>query len=198
MDETQEILMPKLIGYARVSKGEQDVQLQMDALKKAGCDEDYIFVDKVSGARTDRPGLDACLTLLEPGDTLVVWRLDRLGRSMSHLVTMVEELLSKKIGFRSLCDGAIDTTTASGELIFNIFSALAQFERRLIQERTQAGLAVARARGRKGGRRPISPDDPRVKTAKLMHKNRDISINQICETLKISRPTFYRYLALPD
>ena len=198
MDETQEILMPKLIGYARVSKGEQDVQLQMDALKKAGCDEDYIFVDKVSGARTDRPGLDACLTMLEPGDTLVVWRLDRLGRSMSHLVTMVEELLSKKIGFRSLCDGAIDTTTASGELIFNIFSALAQFERRLIQERTQAGLAVARARGRKGGRRPISPDDPRVKTAKLMHKNRDISINQICETLKISRPTFYRYLALPD
>ena len=198
MDETQDILMPKLIGYARVSKGEQDVQLQMDALKQAGCDEDYIFVDKVSGARTDRPGLDACLTMLEPGDTLMVWRLDRLGRSMSHLVTMVEELLSKKIGFRSLCDGAIDTTTASGELVFNIFSALAQFERRLIQERTQAGLAVARARGRKGGRRPISPDDPRFKTAKLMHKNRDISINQICETLKISRPTFYRYLALPD
>jgi DNA invertase Pin-like site-specific DNA recombinase len=198
MDETQDILMPKLIGYARVSKGEQDVQLQLDALKKAGCDEDHIFVDKVSGARTDRPGLDACLAMLEPRDTLVVWRLDRLGRSMSHLVTMVEELLSKKIGFRSLCDGAIDTTTASGELIFNIFSALAQFERRLIQERTQAGLAVARARGRKGGRRPISPDDPRVKTAKLMHKKRDISINQICETLNISRPTFYRYLALPD
>ncbi len=130
--------------------------------------------------------------------TLVVWRLDRLGRSMPHLVTLVEELLSKKIGFRSLCDGAIDTTTASEELMFNLFSALAQFERRLIQERTRAGLAVARARGRKGGRHPVSPHDPRVKTAKRMHKNREISINQICETLKISRPTFYRYLAIPD
>lgn len=198
MDEAKDILMAKLIGYARVSTGEQDVQLQLDALKKAGCDEDHIFVDKASGTRSDRPGLDACLALLKPGDTLVVWRLDRLGRSMPHLVTMVEELLSKKIGFRSLCDGAIDTTTASGELMFNIFSALAQFERRLIQERTRAGLSAARARGRKGGRKPVSPDDPRVKTAKLMHKKRDISINQICETLKISRPTFYRYLALPD
>ncbi len=198
MDKVKDIPVGKLIGYARVSTGEQDVQLQLDALKKAGCDEEHIFVDKASGARSDRPGLDACLSLLQSGDTLVVWRLDRLGRSMSHLVTMVEGLLSKKIGFRSLCDGVIDTTTASGELMFNIFSALAQFERRLIQERTQAGLSAARARGRTGGRKPISPDDPRVKTAKLMHKNRDISINQICETLKISRPTFYRYLALPD
>jgi DNA invertase Pin-like site-specific DNA recombinase len=117
---------------------------------------------------------------------------------MPHLVTMVEALLSKQIGFRSLCDGAIDTTTASGELMFNIFSALAQFERRLIQERTRAGLSAARARGRKGGRKPVSSTDPRVKTAKHMHKKRDISIQQICETLKISRPTFYRYLALPD
>lgn len=190
--------MGKMVGYARVSTGGQDVELQLDALKKAGCEEAYIFTDTASGARTDRPGLDACLVALEPGDTLIVWRLDRLGRSMTHLVTLVEELLEKGIGFRSLCDGAIDTTTASGELVFNIFSALAQFERRLIQERTKAGLAVARARGRTGGRKPIQADDPRVMTAKRMHQDPEISVNQICETLNISRPTFYRYLALPD
>lgn len=190
--------MGKLIGYARVSTGEQDVNLQLDALKKAGCDEANIFVDKASGARSSRPGIDACIVALQPGDTLVVWRLDRLGRSMPHLVTLVEELLGKKIGFRSLCDGAIDTTTASGELMFNIFSALAQFERRLIQERTRAGLLAARSRGRKGGRKTIRPDDPRVKTVKRMHKDHGMSIDQICKTLKISRPTFYRYLAIPD
>ena len=148
--------------------------------------------------RGSRPGLDACVAALEPRDTLVVWRLDRLGRSMPHLVGLVEDLLGKGIGFRSLQDGVIDTTTASGELMFNIFSSLAQFERRLIQERTQAGLAAARARGRLGGRRPISPDDPRVVTAKRLHKDRSLSIDQICAMLGISRPTFYRYLALPD
>ena len=187
--------MARLIGYARVSTVEQDLQLQLDALNKAGCAE--IFMDKASGARGSRPGLDACLAALEPGDTLVVWRLDRLGRSMPHLVSLVEELLGKGIGFRSLQDGAIDTTTASGELMFNIFSSLAQFERRLIQERTQAGLAAARARGRLGGRRPISPNDPRVVTAKRLHRDRSLSIDQICATLGISRPTFYRCLALP-
>ena len=190
--------MGKLIGYARVSTGEQDLQLQLDALKTAGCSEDDIYTDKASGARASRPGLDACVGALEPGDTLVVWRLDRLGRSMPHLVGLVEELLGKGIGFRSLQDGAIDTTTASGELMFNIFSSLAQFERRLIQERTHAGLAAARARGRLGGRKPIRADDPRVVTAKRLHKDRSLSIDQICETLGISRPTFYRYLALAD
>ena len=128
----------------------------------------------------------------------LVWRLDRLGRSMPHLVGLVEELLGKDISFRSLSDAAIDTTTASGELMFNIFSSLAQFERRLIQERTRSGLAAARARGRKGGRRPIPADHPRVLTAKRLHKDRGLSINQICKTSGISRPTFYRYLALPD
>lgn len=190
--------MGKLIGYARVSTGEQDVQLQLDALEKVGCDRNDIYIDKASGARSDRPGLDACLDALEPEDTLIVWRLDRLGRSMSHLVTLVEGLLEKKIGFRSLCDGAIDTTTASGELMFNIFSALAQFERRLIQERTRAGLSAARARGRRGGRRPLDSADPRVKTAKRMHKDHDMSIDQICGMLKISRATFYRYISLPE
>ena len=188
--------MARLIGYARVSTVEQDLQLQLDALKKVGCDDAAIYTDKASGARGSRSGLDNGLAALEPGDTLVVWRLDRLGRSMPHLVGLVEELLSKGIGFRSLLDSAIDTTTASGELMFNIFSSLAQFERRLIQERTQAGLAAARARGRLGGRKPIRADDPRVVTAKRLHKDRSLSIDQICAMLGVSRPTFYRYLAL--
>jgi DNA invertase Pin-like site-specific DNA recombinase len=190
--------MAKLVGYARVSTSEQEVELQLDALRQAGCANEHIFIDKASGARSQRPGLDACLRLLEPGDTLLVWRLDRLGRSMPHLVMLIEELLGKGIGFRSLCDGVIDTTTASGELIFNLFSALAQFERRLIQERTKAGLSAARARGRKGGRKPISSDDPRVQMAKRMYRNHGMSIDRICRTLKISRATFYRYIALPD
>jgi DNA invertase Pin-like site-specific DNA recombinase len=192
------IQMAKLVGYARVSTSEQEVELQLDALRQAGCANEHIFIDKASGARSERPGLDACLRLLKPGDTLLVWRLDRLGRSMPHLVMLIEELLGKGIGFRSLCDGVIDTTTASGELIFNLFSALAQFERRLIQERTKAGLSAARARGRKGGRKPISSDDPRVQMAKRMYHNHGMSINRICRTLKISRATFYRYIALPD
>ena len=190
--------MGRLIGYARVSTGDQDLKLQLDALKTAGCRDVGIYTDKASGTRASRPGLDACIAVLGPGDTLVVWRLDRLGRSMPHLVGLVEELLGKGIGFRSLQDGAIDTTTASGELMFNIFSSLAQFERRLIQERTHAGLAAARARGRLGGRKPIRADDPRVVTAKRLHKDRSLSIDQICKTLGISRPTFYRYLALSD
>jgi DNA invertase Pin-like site-specific DNA recombinase len=190
--------MGKLIGYARVSTNEQDIRLQLDALKKAGCREKFIFIDKASGSRTERPGLDTCLKALVPGDTLLVWRLDRLGRSMPHLVALIDDLLKKKIAFKSICDGVIDTTTASGELIFNIFSSLAQFERRLIQERTRAGLRAARARGRKGGRFAIISTDPKVQTAKRMHKDHGMSINKICNILKISRATFYRYVALPE
>ncbi|AIK97202.1 recombinase family protein [Candidatus Odyssella acanthamoebae] len=184
----------RLIGYARVSTTEQDLSLQLDSLQKAGCKKALIFIDKVSGAKADRPGLEKCLSILESGDTLLVWRLDRLGRSMSHLVNLVQSLFERKIGFRSLCDGAIDTTTASGELIFNIFSAMAQFERRLIQERTRAGLNAARARGRRGGRPPLNPNDPRVISAKKLHQDKEISIEKICTTLKISRASFYRYL----
>ena len=117
---------------------------------------------------------------------------------MVHLIKLVEDLGKKGIGFRSLCDGVIDTTTASGELIFNIFSSLAQFERRLIQERTRAGLDSARTRGRKGGRKNIAHDDPRVLTAKRMHKNHGMSIDKICKLLKISRASFYRYIAMPE
>ena len=129
--------MGQMMGYARVSTPEQDVSLQRDALHQVGCREEHVLLDIASGARTARPGLAACLQALAPGDTLVVWRLDRLGRSMTHLVTLIDELLRRQIRFRSLCDGARDTTTASGELVFHIFSALAQFERRLSQERTQ-------------------------------------------------------------
>lgn len=186
----------KTLGYARVSTYDQNLDLQLDALMKAGCEKKNIFIDKISGAKSDRPGLNNCLTALSSGDVLMVWRLDRLGRSMTHLVSLVELLKEKNIGFRSLCDGAIDTTSASGELVFNIFSSMVQFERRLIQERTQAGLAAARARGRRGGRPKIDSNDSKVQTAKKMHQDKTLSIEEICRVLNISRPSFYRYLAM--
>lgn len=183
-----------LYGYARVSTDDQDLALQLDALKQAGCADEHLFTDKISGAKTERPGLDACVKALQAGDTLLVWRLDRLGRSMPHLVTLVQQLRERSIGFRSLCDGAIDTTTASGELVFNIFSALAQFERRLIQERTRAGLKAARARGKTGGRKPLSANDPRVIMAKTLNDDKSLDISTICKQMKISRSTFYRLI----
>lgn len=186
--------MGRYIGYARVSTDDQDLSLQINELKAAGCEP--IFTDKVSGSKSQRPGLDDCLKTLRVGDTLVVWRLDRLGRSMQHLVSVVTELKNRGVGFRSLRDGAIDTTTASGELVFNIFAALAQFEAELIRERTRAGLAAARARGRNGGRKPVARTDPKVKMAKRMHEDRSLSLGEICASLKISRATYYRYLSL--
>ncbi len=165
--------MKRLIGYARVSTHDQDLSLQINDLVAAGCKT--IFKDKMSGAKGNRPGLDDCLKTLRKGDTLIVWRLDRLGRSMQHLVSVVTDLKHQGIGFRSLRDGAIDTTTASGELIFNIFAALAQFEAELIRERTRAGLLAARARGKNGGRKPISPGDPRIRMAKRMHQDRGLT-----------------------
>ena len=188
--------MGQKIGYARVSTSDQDLDMQIDALIKKGCDRSLIFTDQASGSKSFRPGLEQCLENLKPGDTLIVWRLDRLGRSMSHLINLIESLVEKKIGFKSIQDGAIDTTTASGELVFNMFSALAQFERRLIQERTNAGLAAARARGRKGGRPQIGINNPKVQMAKQMHQNNSLPVDSICESLAISRATFYRYLSL--
>ena len=188
--------MGRLIGYARVSTADQDLGLQLEALRRAGCRDEWIFCDTASGARTARPGLEACVHALAAGDTLVVWRLDRLGRSMAHLVAVIDELLRRQVGFRSLCDGAIDTTTASGELVFHLFSALAQFERRLIQERTRAGLTAARARGKHGGRRPLRPEDPRVRMASMMYGDQRLTVPEICRTLRISPATFYRYVAL--
>jgi len=188
--------LSRLVGYARVSTLEQNLDLQVDALKKSGCERKNIYIDKISGSKTDRPGLNTCLESLQEGDVLVVWRLDRLGRSMNHLISLIEMLKVKKIGFRSLCDSAIDTTTASGELVFNIFSSMAQFERRLIQERTQAGLVAARARGRKGGRPKIDPNNSVILTAKRMHQDKALCIDEICNVLKISRTTLYRYIAM--
>jgi DNA invertase Pin-like site-specific DNA recombinase len=149
----------RLVGYARVSSNGQELKLQLDALAKAGCARANIFTDTVSGATSARRGLDRRLEQLKQGDVLVVWRLDRLGRSMRHLLDLVEELRQRGVGFKPLCDGVIDTTMA--------FPALAQFEQRLIQERTNAGLAAARARGRRRGRKPIPVDDPRVHMVKF-------------------------------
>lgn len=186
----------RLVGYARVSTDEQDLTLQIHSLVGLGVHRDDIFSDKVSGAKTERPGLDAFLAKLQSRDTLVVWRLDRLGRSMHHLVDLIEQLRNRGIGFRSVSDGFIDTTSASGELIFYVFSALAQFERRLIQERTRAGLASARARGRLGGRPPIDLDEAKVRAARKLHDDHTLNIDDICKTLNISKSTYYRYIQM--
>ena len=186
----------RLVGYARVSTGSQDLDLQLDALQKHGVAKGLIFTDKASGAIRERPGLDACLHELHRGDVLLVWRLDRLGRSVRHLVTLIDQLKEIGVGFRSVCDGAIDTTTPSGELIFHVFAALAQFERQLIRERTKAGIAAARARGRKGGRPPMRPDEPKVVLAKKLYGDKTISLDDICTTLKMSKSTLYRYVAM--
>ena len=186
----------RLVGYARVSTTDQELCLQIDALRQHGVKKELLFCDKISGAKEDRPGLIACNETLRKGDTLVVWRLDRLGRSMRHLVNMIEELKERGIGFRSISDGMIDTTSASGELVLNIFSALAQFERRLIQERTKAGLAAARARGRIGGRPVMDRNHPKIKLANKLFCDKTIELDDICETLKISRSTLYRYVTM--
>ena len=184
--------MSRLIGYARVSTKDQDLALQIDALEKAGCVR--IFEDKVSGAKSVRKGLEDCLSSLQDGDTLIIWRLDRLGRSLQHLVTLVTDLRDKGVSLRSIQDGVIDTTTANGGLIFNIFAAISEFERGLISERTHAGLAAARSRGKKGGRRPLQEDNTKVKLARLMHADPNHSVKEICTTLNISRATYYRYI----
>lgn len=179
-----------LVGYARVSTLEQDIALQVDALKKAGCDN--IFDDTASGATTERPGLTEALSYVRKGDTLVVWRLDRLGRSLQHLIDVIADLEKRGIGFRSLQE-AIDTTTSGGRLIFQIFGALAEFERNLIRERTQAGLKAARARGRKGGR-PKALDAKKVELAYRLYDEKKHTIKEICQMLGISKPSLYAYL----
>jgi DNA invertase Pin-like site-specific DNA recombinase len=183
-----------LIGYARVSTTDQHLDLQQDALQAAGCER--LFTDTTSGARAERPGLNAALEACRPGDTLVVWKLDRLGRSLPHLVETVRTLGSRGIGFKSLQEH-LDTTTSGGKLIFHIFASLAEFERDLIRERTQAGLAAARARGRKGGR-PKGVNEKKQKAALALKKDAGRSVREICEIVGISRNTYYKYTRADD
>lgn len=186
-----------LIGYVRVSKadGSQTTQLQRDVLLAAGVSHDSIYEDMASGRRDDRPGLVACLKALREGDTLVVWKLDRLGRDLRHLVNTIEDLKQRGIGFKVMTgQGAqIDTTTPSGKLIFGFFAALAEFERELIKERTVAGLAAARARGRIGGR-PFKMTPAKLRLAMAAMGQSETKVNELCVELGITRQTLYRHV----
>ena len=184
-----------LIGYARVSKtdGSQILDAQRDALTAAGVAPDRIYEDLASGRRDDRPGLEACLKALQPGNTLVVWKLDRLGRDLKHLVAVVDELRSRGVGFRVLAGAEIDTTTANGRLVFGIFASLAEFERELIAERTRAGLAAARARGRAGGR-PRKMDQAMLRIAMSAMADRETDVQALAQRLGVSRSLLYRYV----
>jgi DNA invertase Pin-like site-specific DNA recombinase len=182
--------MGHLLGYARVSTGDQHPDLQVDALTAAGCYR--VFVDRASGARTDRPQLTAVLDQLRPGDTLVVWRLDRLGRSLRHLVDTVTGLADRGLGFRSLQE-QVDATTPGGKLVFHVFAALAEFERDLIRERTNAGLAAARARGRTGGRPTVMTAD-KLAVARQLYDSGEHTMAAIAQVLGVSRASVYRHL----
>lgn len=179
-----------LIGYARVSTDDQHLDLQNDALTAAGCER--IYRDKASGAKAERPGLRRAFDNLRAGDTLVVWRLDRLGRSLKDLITRAEELEQRGAGLKSLQE-AIDTNSSGGRLVFHLFGALAEFERNLVRERTQAGLAAARARGRQGGRRKQLNADKRRHAVEL-YRSRQHTIKEICHLMGISKPTLYAYI----
>jgi len=187
-----------LIGYARVSKadGSQTTDLQRDALLAAGVDPEQIYEDQASGKQDDRPQLAACLKALRSGDTLIVWKLDRLGRDLRHLVNVVHDLTERGVGLKVLTGqgAAIDTTTASGKLVFGIFAALAEFERELISERTKAGLASARARGRKGGR-PYKMTPAKVRLATASMGQPGTKVGELCEELGITRQTLYRHVS---
>ena len=179
-----------LIGYARVSTGDQSLALQMDALETAGCER--IFSDQVSGIANTRPNLNQALNIARPGDTLVVWRLDRLSRSLQDLIESVTLLEARDVQLKSLHE-SIDTASSSGKLIFHLFGALAEFERNLIKERTLAGLQAARTRGRKGGR-PPSLDAKNRKLAVELYNDKNYSVNQVCQMMGISKPTLYKYV----
>ena len=187
-----------LIGYARVSKSDnsQVLDLQIDALVNAGVKEENIYSDKISGSKDERPGLENCLKALREEDILVVYKLDRLGRNLKHLIQTVEDLTKRKIGFKVLSGQGvnIDTTTPAGKMIFSIFGALAEFERELIRERTIAGITSARARGRMGGRK-FNLTKAQVRLAEASMKNRDTSVTELCKELKITRATLYKYIS---
>jgi len=183
--------MSDLLGYARVSTADQRPELQLDALRAAGCAR--VFVDTASGALDTRPELARALDHLRPGDTRVVWKLDRLGRSLRHLIETLGALEQRGVGFRSLQE-SLDTTTPGGRLVFHLFGALAEFERDLIRQRTQAGLAAARARGRTGGR-PPSLTPTKIALARQLYDARQHTLAEIARTLGVSRASIYRHLA---
>lgn len=177
------------IGYARVSTVEQDTALQTDALRKADCER--IFEDTASGAKADRPGLAAALSYVREGDALVVWRLDRLGRSLPHLIETISALEERGVGFRSVTEN-IDTTTSGGRLIFHVFGALGQFERDLIRERTKAGLAAAAARGRKGGRKPVVSTEKQQRAQELIANG--LTVREAAARIKVGKTALYAAL----
>lgn len=187
-----------LIGYMRVSKadGSQVLDLQRDALIAAGAGPAAIYEDRASGANDGRPGLAACLKALRQDDVLVIWKLDRLGRNLKHLIETVEDLTKRGVGFKVLQGAPVDTTTSQGKLMFTMFAALAEFERDVIRERTLAGLASARARGRKGGRKPVLTVS-KLRRAQAAMASRDTHVLALCEELKISRATLYNHVT-PD
>lgn len=181
-----------LIGYARVSTQDQTLDLQLDALQRIGCEK--VYKDMASGAKTDRAGLQSALNDLRSGDTLVVWRLDRLGRTLKQLIELINDLNTKQVGFMSLQE-SINTNTSGGKLVFHIFGALAEFEREVIKERTNAGLQAARARGRLGGRPKLADSDPKkIERARKLYNDANMPVQEILSTLNISRSTFYRYV----
>lgn len=188
--DTRELIGGQVVGYARVSTADQDATLQTDALRHAGAVR--VFQDVASGAKDDRPGLAAAVAFLREGDTLAVWRLDRLGRSLPHLVQTVAELVKRSIGFQSLTE-SIDTTTASGRLQFHLFAALADFERDLIRERTRAGLAVAKARGRNGGRRPVITA-AKLSRARELIDAKGLTVREVAGRLHVGKTSLYRAL----
>ncbi|MGB8330438.1 MAG: recombinase family protein [Polyangiales bacterium] len=179
-----------LIGYARVSTDDQHLDLQNDALMAAGCER--IYRDKASGAKAERPGLKRAFEDIRAGDTLVVWRLDRLGRSLKDLIRCAEDLEQRGAGLKSLHE-AIDTNSSGGRLVFHLFGALAEFERNLVRERTQAGLEAARARGRLGGRRKTLDLEQRRHVVEL-YRSRQHTVKEICRLMGISKPTLYAYV----
>lgn len=187
--KTDKAIFMALIGYARISTTEQKLEPQVDALKEAGCET--VFEDVISGAKAERPGLNEALAFVRNGDTLVVWKLDRLGRSMKHLVETVANLGEHGVGFRSLTEG-VDTTTTGGTLVFHLFGALAQFERDLIVERTQAGLKAAATRGRKGGRKPVVT--PKKLEQAKAHIGDGLTVREAAARLKISKTSLYNAL----
>ena len=187
-----------LIGYMRVSKadGSQSTDLQRDALLAAGVDQAQLYEDQASGKREDRPGLTSCLKALREGDTLMVWKLDRLGRNLRHLINTVHDLTARGVGLKVLTGqgAAIDTTSAAGKLVFGIFAALAEFERELISERTVAGLASARARGRKGGR-PFKMTAAKLRLAMASMGQPETKVGELCAEMNITRQTLYRHVS---